>query len=120
MVKHDSDMVKDYADDIDTLLVFAGLFSAVVTAFVVETYVLLQPDPMNTTNQLLAYGLSSQLSPSIFSSALNSTISSILSSRPFIVPISARWINSLFFVSLVLSLSAAFFGILAKQWLREY
>ena len=33
---------------------------------------------------------------------------------------SARWINSLFFVSLVLSLSAAFFGILAKQWLREY
>lgn len=28
--------------------------------------------------------------------------------------------NALFFLSLVLSLAAAFFGILAKQWLREY
>lgn len=30
------------------------------------------------------------------------------------------WVNTLWFVSLVLSLAAAFFGILIKQWLREY
>lgn len=34
--------------------------------------------------------------------------------------ISARWINVLFFLSLVLSIASAFFGIIAKQWLREY
>ena len=32
----------------------------------------------------------------------------------------ARWINVLFFLSLVFSLAAALFGILAKQWLREF
>lgn len=41
-------------------------------------------------------------------------------SAPFTPTTSARWINALFFVSLVLSLAAALFGILAKQWLREY
>ncbi|EEB91911.1 hypothetical protein MPER_09657 [Moniliophthora perniciosa FA553] len=34
--RHDEDMVQGWRDDIDTLLVFAGLFSAVVTAFVIE------------------------------------------------------------------------------------
>lgn len=33
---------------------------------------------------------------------------------------SALWINTLWFLSLVFSLAAALFGILAKQWLREY
>lgn len=39
---------------------------------------------------------------------------------PFTPSTTARWINSLFFVSLVLSLAAALFGILVKQWVREY
>lgn len=98
----------------------AGLFSAVLTAFVVETYTLLQPDNMAGTNQLLAHGFSSQLSPSAISPTFNATLSSVLTPLPFTPSLSARWINSLFFVSLVLSLAAAFFGILAKQWLREY
>ncbi|EKM61824.1 uncharacterized protein PHACADRAFT_84717, partial [Phanerochaete carnosa HHB-10118-sp] len=47
-------------------------------------------------------------------------MNSFLDSPPFIPSASARWINSLFFISLVLSLAAALLGILAKQWIREY
>ena len=105
----------------------AGLFSAILTAFVVQTYPQLQPDSSVTTNELLAttnqlliqglipHGTSFHIPP-----ILNSTMSSILDSQPFTPPVSAHWINALFFVSLVLSLAAALFGILAKQWLREY
>lgn len=35
-------------------------------------------------------------------------------------PPSIVWVNSLWFISLVLSLAAAMFGMMAKQWLREY
>ncbi|EJD44222.1 hypothetical protein AURDEDRAFT_27370, partial [Auricularia subglabra TFB-10046 SS5] len=38
MAKHDDEICKAYREEIDTLLVFAGLFSAVVTAFTVESY----------------------------------------------------------------------------------
>lgn len=95
-----------------------------LTAFVVQTYELLQPPGQNmvTTNQLLLYGLSPQLEAArlSFPASINATFNALLSPMSFIPPLSARWINGLFFVSLVLSLAAALFGILAKQWLREY
>ncbi|EKM58671.1 uncharacterized protein PHACADRAFT_90096, partial [Phanerochaete carnosa HHB-10118-sp] len=47
-------------------------------------------------------------------------MNSVLESQPFSPSASARWINVLLFTSLVLSLAAALFGILAKQWIREY
>ncbi|EEB93835.1 hypothetical protein MPER_07463, partial [Moniliophthora perniciosa FA553] len=47
--RYDDDMVKNWRDDIDTLLVFAGLFSAVVTAFAVESYKWLSEDANDTT-----------------------------------------------------------------------
>ncbi|GJE92338.1 hypothetical protein PsYK624_084920 [Phanerochaete sordida] len=115
MLKFDIMKVKNYAEDIDSLLTFAGLFSAVLTAFVVQTYEMLQED--DTTNLLLA-GISSQLGQSVAS--LNATISNLLSGQNAATTTTARWINALFFLSLIFSLAAAFFGILAKQWLREY
>ncbi|KIP03792.1 hypothetical protein PHLGIDRAFT_48522, partial [Phlebiopsis gigantea 11061_1 CR5-6] len=39
---------------------------------------------------------------------------------PFVPTSAARWINSLWFLSLLFSLAAAVTGILAKQWIREY
>ncbi|EEB98286.1 hypothetical protein MPER_02234, partial [Moniliophthora perniciosa FA553] len=47
--KYDDGMVKNWKEDIDTLLVFAGLFSAVVTAFLIESYQWLSEDPADTT-----------------------------------------------------------------------
>ncbi|KAK7456336.1 hypothetical protein VKT23_010583 [Stygiomarasmius scandens] len=41
---YDDDMLKGYRDTIDSLLVFAALFSAVVTTFVIKTIEALEPD----------------------------------------------------------------------------
>lgn len=38
----------------------------------------------------------------------------------FVADAPTRWINILWFLSLIFSLSAALFGILVKQWIREY
>ncbi|KAF8899338.1 hypothetical protein BD779DRAFT_1431892, partial [Infundibulicybe gibba] len=41
----DKEFCGGWNSEIDSLLTFAGLFSAVVTAFTVESYKLLQPIP---------------------------------------------------------------------------
>lgn len=51
---------------------------------------------------------------------MNTPLVTLLDPPAFTPSPSARWINALFFNSLVLSLASAIFGILAKQWLREY
>jgi hypothetical protein len=58
----------------------------------------------------------SNISPASF----NATAMIVLAPSSFTPSSAVRWVNALFFVSLVLSLAAALFGILAKQWLREY
>ncbi|GJE97493.1 hypothetical protein PsYK624_137140 [Phanerochaete sordida] len=122
LAKHDTGEMKYYGEDIDTLLVFAGLFSAFLTAFVVQTYPMLADDDSSTTNQLLALSVAMQIraTGTIIPTTVNSTLTSLIDTQPFSPGASARAINILFFLSLVLSLSAALFGILAKQWLREY
>ncbi|KII87739.1 hypothetical protein PLICRDRAFT_112039, partial [Plicaturopsis crispa FD-325 SS-3] len=49
----DKDMLSSWSSNMDALLTFSGLFSAVVTAFIIEFYKLLQPDPQQTSNALL-------------------------------------------------------------------
>ncbi|THU90627.1 hypothetical protein K435DRAFT_910771 [Dendrothele bispora CBS 962.96] len=125
--KHDKEEVEGWREDIDTLLVFvsaiffnsfvysmyAGLFSAAVTAYTVESYKWLQPDPTDTTTQLL-YQISLQLA--------NSTVPAFPnpSQQEFTPEFSSIRINILWFLSLILALSSALLSILCKQWLREY
>ncbi|TDL16034.1 hypothetical protein BD410DRAFT_890362 [Rickenella mellea] len=40
--KYDKDLVHNWRDDMDSLLIFAALFSASVTAFVIESYKILE------------------------------------------------------------------------------
>ncbi|EKM51782.1 uncharacterized protein PHACADRAFT_60254, partial [Phanerochaete carnosa HHB-10118-sp] len=121
---HDGGEMDDYVDDIDTLLVFAGLFSAILTAFITQTYPSLQPSGLDTTNQLLALSIQTHLytTGTVLPDSLNPDLIShaAISPTPFTPSASVRWINTLFFLSLLFSLAAALFGILAKQWLREY
>ncbi|EEB91570.1 hypothetical protein MPER_10048 [Moniliophthora perniciosa FA553] len=56
-------MVKSWKEYIHTLLVFAGLFSAVLTAFLIESYQWLLEDPADTTVALLTQ-ISMQLNTS--------------------------------------------------------
>ncbi|KAK7051410.1 hypothetical protein VNI00_004910 [Paramarasmius palmivorus] len=102
--KYDDGLVGGYKEDIDTLLVFAGLFSAVVTAFLIESYQWLTED---TTVVLL-----SQISQKLNETQTQST--------PFTPEASSIRINCFWFLSLIFSLTSALFGLLCKQWLREH
>ena len=98
----------------------AGLFSAILTAFLIASLVLLQPDPSQTSVQLLSLIALQNGAPSRVQPFLNDTAESLPTSTEFDVPTSVAAINTLWFMSLVISLAAALFGILAKQWCREY
>ncbi|KZV83050.1 hypothetical protein EXIGLDRAFT_583946, partial [Exidia glandulosa HHB12029] len=41
---YDDDIIRAWNASLDTLLIFAGLFSAVSTAFIIESYKFMQPD----------------------------------------------------------------------------
>lgn len=119
--KHDDTVVRNWKDEIDTLLVFAGLFSAIVTAFITESYQWLSQDPQDITVKLLSE-ISTKLNGNAQTRGLERAplLAIATDSVPFSAPLSAVVINSLWFVSLVAALSSAFIGILVKQWLREY
>nr|VWO99572.1 APH domain-containing protein [Ganoderma boninense] len=114
---YDEHIVKGWKEDVDSLLVFAGLFSAVLTAFNIESYKLLQEDPTETSAALLAQ-ISAQLASN--SGNARSALSQSTSSSPFRADNRSIRINILWFSSLVLSLVSASIGILTKQWMREY
>ncbi|KAI0073220.1 hypothetical protein K474DRAFT_1710928 [Panus rudis PR-1116 ss-1] len=111
--KADEKKIKDIKEDIDTLLVFAGLFSAVVTAFTVEFYKRLQPDTSNATVFLLAT-IAQQLNNSLDNMSL------VDSFKPVPESSTSRGFIGMWFASLFLSLATASLGMLAKQWLREF
>ncbi|KAH9915012.1 uncharacterized protein B0H18DRAFT_940233 [Fomitopsis serialis] len=104
--KHEQTTIAGWNGQIDTLLVFAGLFSAVLTAFNVQYYAALQ-----STQVML------QLPADIAAPVLLSTLATTSNSP---VAISAIVINTLWFLALVLSLAAASVGISVKQWLVAY
>ncbi|KAH9848534.1 hypothetical protein C2E23DRAFT_843336 [Lenzites betulinus] len=125
MVESYSDaMIKRWKEEIDTYLVFAGLFSAVLTTFNVQSYPLLQPaapDPsLSVLQQISAQLASFSISPPFVNSTQPSSSGSQNASSPPTVPRWTVWLNALWFSSLVLSLSSASLGIMAKQWLNEY
>ncbi|KAK1222793.1 hypothetical protein PQX77_014361 [Marasmius sp. AFHP31] len=104
----DEGLVGGWKEDIDTLLVFAGLFSAVVTAFTIESYQWLQEAPEDTSVALLRQ----------ISQQLNNT--SVTEPDEFKVTSSVVAINVLWFLSLIIALVDALFALLCKQWLREH
>ncbi|PSS38104.1 hypothetical protein PHLCEN_2v84 [Hermanssonia centrifuga] len=102
------------------MVIKAGLFSAVVTAFIIESYKWLQQDNSQAAVDVLSR-ISTQLGGLTINQVfVNSTEPPLASLPPFIPSPVMVSINVLWFLSLVLNLSAALLGMLAKQWLREY
>ncbi|THH01028.1 hypothetical protein EW026_g1603 [Hermanssonia centrifuga] len=122
MEKRDDGLVLGWKDEMNNLLIFAGLFSAVVTAFAIVSYQLLQQDPASSAVQILS-NISQQLSSLTINGAfINSTVGAA-SPQPASdsIPLSLIiQVNTLWFLSLALSLVAALFAIVVQQWLREY
>ncbi|GJE95355.1 hypothetical protein PsYK624_115390 [Phanerochaete sordida] len=109
--------VADAKEDLDTLLVFAGLFSAVVTTFVVDSYASLQPDNTGELVFLMRQSLSQYYT---FADGVLRPAVPFPSDTAFEAPLWALRVNGLWFASLIVSLSTASFGMLVKQWLNEY
>ncbi|KAI0338022.1 hypothetical protein BDW22DRAFT_1338655, partial [Trametopsis cervina] len=120
----DERRIKDVKEDIDNILVFAGLYSAVLSALIAVSIPSLQPDSKVTMVTLLAQITAQTNSYTISPGFLNSTVpplnvSDVVNSS-FEPSLAAKRVNVLWFASLTLALISASFGIMVKQWLSEY
>ncbi|PBK97129.1 hypothetical protein ARMGADRAFT_1077230 [Armillaria gallica] len=117
---HDANMVEESRDGVDVLLVFAGLFSAVVTTFVAQTSQSLQADFTEMSANLLFEMINIQRA--IASGASLDTVapSPLNPNITFIASMTSVWVNGLWFTSLALSLTTALVSVLVKQWLHHY
>ncbi|KAJ6503765.1 hypothetical protein C8R45DRAFT_1070321 [Mycena sanguinolenta] len=107
--KYDKALIESWKCNMEGMLIFAGLFSASLTAFLIESYKTLNADP---TVQLLTQ-ISIQLSGS-------SNCSAVPPLPAYSPPTSALVCNGLWFTSLGLSLSCALVATLLEQWARDY
>ncbi|KAG8917496.1 hypothetical protein FRC01_002408 [Tulasnella sp. 417] len=108
----DEDLVKSLKVQLDGILIFAGLFAGVNSAFLALTLPQMNADPTNDTNALLlqiALGRNSSI-----------TSAADLPSASFIPPPGIYPINVLFSVSLTLALLSSFLAVLGQQWLVYY
>src|SRR6266851_3850311 len=89
-----------------------GLFSAIVGAFIIESYKKLSPDSGDQTVVLLG-----QISRQLAGSANGTCSDSLANQSPSaaIVLVNAMWL-----MSLVLSVTSALFATLLQQWARRY
>ncbi|PBK86633.1 hypothetical protein ARMGADRAFT_855374, partial [Armillaria gallica] len=113
-------MVRESRDSVDVLLVFAGLFSAVVSAFVSQTYQSLQADYAQVSASLLFEMVLIQRAIANGSSLDNVPASSLNPNAKFTPATTDVWVNGLWFTSLFLSLATALVAVLVKQWLHHY
>ncbi|KAH8800526.1 hypothetical protein DL96DRAFT_1824072 [Flagelloscypha sp. PMI_526] len=116
---YDHDMIQSFRDTIDSLLVLAGLFSAIVAAFVVQTSQALKPNFAQ-----LALSVQLEHVALLRAGGNMSAMASIPSSSTTIETSSYTcadlWVNGLFFTSLSLSMATALLAVLVKQWCQAY
>ncbi|KAF5340836.1 hypothetical protein D9758_017063 [Tetrapyrgos nigripes] len=115
----DDEMLKGFRDTLNALLVFAALFSAVVTSFVISTVVNLQPNYTEITARLM-FEQNNLLRAAMNTTAPQSVLHASVDLDNTDVSTKDLWINSLFFASLSLSLATALLSVLVKQWLQAY
>ncbi|KAG8943943.1 hypothetical protein FRC03_002270 [Tulasnella sp. 419] len=106
--KYDHESLESWNESLSSLLLFAALFSAINTAFIIEIQKGLQPDEAKKTNELLE---------KILGHLSHSQASEPTPTKP---NSSTLWLNGIFFASLSFSLIASFGAILGKEMLAEY
>ncbi|EJD40751.1 hypothetical protein AURDEDRAFT_69726 [Auricularia subglabra TFB-10046 SS5] len=117
--EHDNRLIDAWNRSLDILLIFAGLFSAVATAFIIESYQLLQPDWTEYTAKLLFVTIAAQAGSPNMTLPTPAKLATMSPSKFTVSPV-ARWINGFWVSSLAFSLAVALLSILAKQWLDQY
>ncbi|KIJ37826.1 hypothetical protein M422DRAFT_161965, partial [Sphaerobolus stellatus SS14] len=106
--EHDEEFLEKHNTSLDSLLIFASLFSAVSSAFIVQAQSSLSPDPSDTTNELLM----------IVAHIINATI---FPNQPLVLTpstgpeTSVVWAQAFGYASPSMSLLAAFGAVIGKQ-----
>ncbi|KAI9439590.1 hypothetical protein H4582DRAFT_2056328 [Lactarius indigo] len=115
--KWDEENVENWKGVADRILIFAGLFSSTVATFIAISYPSLQQDPNIITQSILT-----QISQQLSNPTSNDTggISNTPIRSSFVPPRSVVFINSVWFLSLVLSLICALLATLLQQWAHKY
>ncbi|TDL17880.1 hypothetical protein BD410DRAFT_693574, partial [Rickenella mellea] len=107
---YDRDLVHNWRDDMDSLLIFAALFFASVTAFVIESYKSLIQDTGDVTVSVLL-----QISQQLANNTQAPAIVPKFQAQSRDVAVNVFW-----FLSLAFSLTCALAAVLVRQWARQY
>ncbi|KAH9996413.1 hypothetical protein BJV74DRAFT_769116, partial [Russula compacta] len=121
---HDEARIQTLKDDMDGVLIFAGLFSAALTSFIIDSKQNLSVNPADQTAYYLqqTVAMLSQISNQISSIAPEVVIPST-PPPPFPTfnpSASDVRVNAFWFMALIFSLSAALLATLVQQWVRDY
>ncbi|KIJ57064.1 hypothetical protein M422DRAFT_198449, partial [Sphaerobolus stellatus SS14] len=98
----DKELTELWQVGLDQLLIFAGLFGAILTAFLIESRQDLKQDPLVEILNVLK------------------NHSSAAASEPFRASKSSLAVNAVWFSSLGLTLTSALAAVLARGWLAKY
>ncbi|KAL1683453.1 hypothetical protein EV122DRAFT_286211 [Schizophyllum commune] len=115
----DKEQAKRLNGTLDVLLVFAGLFSAVITTFVAQSSLKLEPDYTKITASLV-YELVLVQRAIRMGSPVSDVPSARLSFESDTYRATDLWVNGLWLTSLVLALVTALASVLAKQWIQYF
>ncbi|KAF5355359.1 hypothetical protein D9758_006110 [Tetrapyrgos nigripes] len=108
--EYDKSLLEGWKSDMDGMLLFSALYSAILTAFIIESYKNLQADP---TVALLTQ-ISQQLTSLSNGTAANFDAPSFQPSAPSIL------CNILWFLSLALGLTCSLLATFVQQWTRDF
>lgn len=98
----------------------AALFSAISTAFVIESYKNLKQDPADVSSQTLLTISQTLMFIANGSQPTNSSSSTELEAPPFKASAKAICVNVLWFLSLSISVAVSLISMLAKEWCLEF
>ncbi|KAI0267901.1 hypothetical protein BGY98DRAFT_902816, partial [Russula aff. rugulosa BPL654] len=112
-------MVERWKSTTDGILVFTGLFCAVVAVLLGLSVPNIQRNPQDTSSFYLAH-IYQQLAAQSNGSEPPIPLGLTNPIEPFIPPTSAVWATGLWFLSLVISLTCALAALLLQQWARRY
>ncbi|CAE6473726.1 unnamed protein product [Rhizoctonia solani] len=118
----DEEKVDGWNKSMDVILIFAALFSAISTAFVIESYKNLKPDPADISAQTLLT-ISQTLAAITNGSRPTGTQLSPetqVDDPPFSASWSAVCVNVLWLLSLSLSVAVSLISMLAKEWCLKF
>ncbi|QRV94412.1 transmembrane protein [Ceratobasidium sp. AG-Ba] len=115
----DKEMVDGRNSSLDVLLIFAALFSAISTAFIIESLGDLKSDPAERSADTL-FTISQQLN-FIATGQQNTSPPSLASTSDTFTPsYSAVVVNILWLLSLSLSVAVSLIAMLAKEWCYKF